>query len=113
MIMATQFEIDCALMAGASYLTTRKPLNQFPVPIEWTELVVRRATEESGFEATCFTKGTGLVISFAGTYPKNLPGTTNGSYFGVPVDLVANLGLASGSGRSIAAENARAWSARY
>ena len=66
--MATQFEIDCALMAGASYISTRKPLNQFPIPSEWTEQIVERAADDTGFEATCFTKGTELVISYAGTY---------------------------------------------
>lgn len=96
--MATKFEIECALMAGASYITTRKPLNQFPIPAEWNELLVERAAKNSGFEATCFTKGTDLVISFAGTYPKSLPGTTNGTYLGLAVDLVADLGLASGNG---------------
>ena len=66
--MATLFELDCALMAGASYISTRKPLNQFPVPDGWSELLVERAAKPSGFEATCFTKGNDLVISFAGTY---------------------------------------------
>jgi len=35
--MATQFEIDCALMAGASYISSRpNKINQFPIPAGWT-----------------------------------------------------------------------------
>ena len=30
--MATQFEIECALMAGRAYQTNRADINQFPVP---------------------------------------------------------------------------------
>ena len=85
--MATQFEIDCALMAGASYISTRKPLNQFPIPSEWTEQIVERAADDTGFEATCFTKGTELVISYAGTYDKDIAG-----------DIAADVGLATGFG---------------
>ena len=87
MTMATQFEIDCALMAGASYISTRKPLNQFPIPSEWTEQIVERAADDTGFEATCFTKGTELVISYAGTYDKDIAG-----------DIAADVGLATGFG---------------
>ena len=106
--MATQFELDCALMAGASYISTRKPLNQFPVPDGWSELLAKRTAEPSGFEATCFTKGSNeLVISFAGTYPGSLPGTTNGSFLGLAVDLVADVGLASGNGSSQLLEAAK------
>ena len=50
--MATQFELDCALMAGASYISTRPDVNKFPVPVEWSELLVERAAKPSGFEAT-------------------------------------------------------------
>ncbi len=95
--MATLFELDCALMAGASYISTRKPLNQFPVPDGWSELLVERAAKPSGFEATCFTKGNDLVISFAGTYLDVIPGTTNGSWLGLAVDLVADVALATGN----------------
>jgi hypothetical protein len=49
--MATQFELDCALMAGASYISTRpNNKNKFPVPEGWNELV--RAAEPSGFAKT-------------------------------------------------------------
>ncbi|UCV07643.1 hypothetical protein [Dechloromonas denitrificans] len=97
--MVSQFELDCALMAGASYISTRKDVNQFPIPSEWLELTEKRAATDSGFEATCFTKGKELVISFAGTYPGSIPGTTNGTVLGVmPVDLAADIGLATGNG---------------
>lgn len=35
--MATEFEIQCALMAGRVYLTTRDKVNWFPVPDGWGE----------------------------------------------------------------------------
>ena len=52
--MATQFEIDCALMAGRSYQDTRKKINWLPVPEGWTEFYhVPNDTyhTSSGFEA--------------------------------------------------------------
>jgi hypothetical protein len=72
MTMATQFEIDCALMAGRAYQTTRDKINWFPVPDGWTEFFhVPNSTYKtySGFEATSFTNGTEIVISFAGSNP--------------------------------------------
>lgn len=36
--MATQFELDCALMAGASYVSTRSDKNKFPIPNGWFEV---------------------------------------------------------------------------
>ncbi len=66
--MTTNFEIECALMAGASYKSTRpNKQNWFPVPFEWTEVESEIKKDPSGFEASLFTKGTELVISFAGT----------------------------------------------
>lgn len=59
--------IDYALMAGASYISNRREVNQFPAPDDWLELVDERKIEPSGFEATYFTNGTEIVISFAGT----------------------------------------------
>lgn len=88
--MATQLEVDCALMAGASYISTRKPLNRFPVPSVngWSELEVERVVKNSGFEATTFVKGNNqLVISFAGTYDKDVTG-----------DIAADIALAGGNG---------------
>jgi hypothetical protein len=35
--MATQFQIDCALMAGRAYQQARAGINWFPVPTGWTE----------------------------------------------------------------------------
>jgi hypothetical protein len=59
--------IEYALMAGASYISTRAEVNQFPVPEGWVEKLDRRQALSSGFEATYFIKGTELVISIAGT----------------------------------------------
>ena len=56
--MTTQFEIDCAIMAGRAYETTRAGINEFPVPSGWTEFAhVPNSTYKtySGFEATSFT----------------------------------------------------------
>jgi hypothetical protein len=83
--MAT--DIEYALMAGASYISTRPDVNKFPVPVGWTERRDKRESDPvSGFEATYFTKGDEIVISFAGTDPKDKSG-----------DLVADLWLAGGS----------------
>jgi hypothetical protein len=91
--MATQFEIDCALMAGRAYQTTRDPsgINWFPDPAGWTEFAhVPNSTypTTSGFEAVAFQRGTEIVISFAGTNPNSL----------LDPDNDANIGLATGFG---------------
>ena len=65
--MATNVEL--ALMAGASYISSRSPINKFPVPEGWSENIEDRREEPSGFEATYFTRGNELVISFTGTQP--------------------------------------------
>lgn len=65
--MATDFEIKCALMAGASYISNRPDKNTFPTPDGW---IVRKdlyATKPSGFEAVSFQNGNEIVISFTGT----------------------------------------------
>ena len=61
--------IEYALMSGASYISTRDRINQFPTPDGWT--LTRHANPEngSGFEAVTFTNGTEIVISYAGTGP--------------------------------------------
>lgn len=86
--------IDYALMAGDSYRTTRDEINWLPVPQGWTPFfpVPDPTTAEafptiSGFEAISFQRGTEIVISFAGTYNKDLLG-----------DQAANFGLGSGVG---------------
>ncbi len=84
-MMTTQ--IEYALMAGASYISTRADVNQFPVPNGWLAKLDKRQALPSGFEATYFTMGTEIVISYAGTYDKDLTG-----------DWVANVGLANGGG---------------
>ena len=76
--------IEYALMAGASYISNRAELNRFPVPDGWIEAIDERQAKPSGFEATYFTKGTEIVISFAGTEPTQLG------------DLATNLSLAAG-----------------
>ena len=83
--------VQYALMAGASYISTRPDINQFPVPEGWN--ITKKETLPSGFEAAAFTSGTSIatsteiVISYAGTGP----GLTN-------PDWLANTGLATGYG---------------
>lgn len=80
-------EIEYALMAGASYFSTRADVNHFPVPAGWTESIDdRRRISSSGYEATYFTKGSEIVISFAGTDPADLSG-----------DIATDLALAAGN----------------
>ncbi|MFZ5594910.1 MAG: lipase family protein [Pseudomonadota bacterium] len=84
--MATQREIDYALMAGAAYRSTRSDINRFPVPQGWSEIPSSHVVLPSGFEAISFTNGSEIVISFAGTGP------------GLNADWLANSGLALGLG---------------
>jgi hypothetical protein len=75
--MASQFEIDCALMAGVAYRSTRKEKNRFPIPTEsgWAEKPgSHRSLDYCGFEAISFQRGNEIVISFAGTYDGDLTG---------------------------------------
>lgn len=75
--------VDYALMAGASYISTRAEINQFPTPSGWVGSKHDTPPGGSGFEAVTFIKGTEIVISFAGT---DSPG-----------DLFADLALAAGN----------------
>ncbi|MDH4188491.1 MAG: DUF2974 domain-containing protein, partial [Nitrospira sp.] len=80
--------IQYALMAGASYYSTRAEESIFPVPQGWTENTeFRRNNTSSGFEARVFQKDNEIVISYAGTDPSDLLG-----------DMAANFGLATGVG---------------
>ena len=91
--MITQFEIDCALMAGRAYQTTRDPggINWFPVPSGWNEFLhIPNDSSPSvdGFEMSAFQNTAdpnNIVISFAGTYPSDITG-----------DVAADLALAAG-----------------
>ena len=69
--MAT--DIEYALMAGASYISTRPDINKFPVPQGWVAVTNPPYFKDdtTGFEAIAFTNGTEIVISFAGTYEKS------------------------------------------
>jgi len=89
-MVATQFQIDNALMAGHAYFDTRASTNRFPVPQGWNSFNHRALP--GGFEAISFTDGTRTVISFAGTGPGGLIPGTPGS-----VDWIANGELALGS----------------
>lgn len=87
-------QIEYALMAGASYITTRRLMNRFPVPSGWTPFfpvpdttTASVFTATNGFEARSFINGTNIVISFAGTYDNPLNPLTN-------PDLQADIGLA-------------------
>lgn len=84
--------IEYALMAGASYISTRQDPNKFPVPIGWLEIPDSHFNDPStGFEAISFQRGNEIVISFAGTYDNPLNPLTN-------PDLQADIGLATGFG---------------
>lgn len=80
-------DIDYALLAGASYYDTRSEINRIPVPPNWS--LYSRVPQDSstGFEASAFTNGTEIVISYAGTYNKDILG-----------DQAANVGMGSGIG---------------
>ncbi|MDK9705275.1 MAG: putative Ig domain-containing protein, partial [Sulfuritalea sp.] len=78
--------VEYALMAGASYISTRPDVNKFAVPVGWAERTDKRESNPtSGFEATYFTKGSEIVISYAGTDPSDKWG-----------DIAADLALAAG-----------------
>jgi len=65
---------DYALMAGASYISTRPDANKFPIPSGWLQKQHANPQDGSGFEAISFINGTTIansteiVISYAGTY---------------------------------------------
>lgn len=66
--MTTQFEIDCALMAGGAYIENRADINQFPTPAGWTEVSDSHFYDSrTGFEAVSFQRGSEIVISYTGT----------------------------------------------
>jgi hypothetical protein len=67
MSTVSQFEIDCALMSGFAYRSSRPDPNKFPVPNGWAEIVGSYKINSSGFEAVSFKNGNQVVISFAGT----------------------------------------------
>ena len=80
----TQFQIDCALMSGAVYVSNRNILNQLPSPVGWVS--DNYVSLDNGFEAVSFAQGSNIVISFAGTEPTSW------------ADWFANGGLAFGLG---------------
>lgn len=77
-------QIEYALMAGASYISTRPTINQFPAPEAWVKGMYDK--KDSGFEAQAFLSqcSNEVTISYAGTGP------------GLNVDWIANSTLASG-----------------
>ena len=84
--MATTLEY--ALLAGVSYRSTRTEINRFPAPTEWSEIPnSHQNLNDSGFEAISFQRGTDIIISYAGTYDKDITG-----------DIFADIGLATGIG---------------
>lgn len=78
--MATQFTIDCALMAGRVYESTRNVINWLPTPEGWVELAhvpSKLQSTAAGFEASAFqsvSNSNNIVISYAGTYPGDVAG---------------------------------------
>ena len=74
----TATTIEYALMASAVYDSTRDKANKTPLPTGWSELPGFNHAPDSvdsatGFEAAAFVKGSEIVVSFAGTYPKSNP----------------------------------------
>jgi hypothetical protein len=68
--MTTQ--VEYALMAGASYISTRASVNKFPTPNNWTKITAPDFYSRdpySGFEAISFTNGSEIVISYAAPTP--------------------------------------------
>lgn len=61
--------IEYALMAGASYISNRADIHKFPIPQGWISVIdpPHFKDDTTGFEAIGFTKGSQVVISFAGT----------------------------------------------
>lgn len=95
--MTTITTIDYALMAGSSYVSTRPDENKFPIPEGWVSTNYKNPPNGSGFEAitlvlagTTLATSSEIVISFAGTYPKDVDG-----------DQAANAGLATGAGLGV------------
>ncbi len=69
--------IDYALLAGASYISTRHDINKFPLPTGWSILPNPngyRLDTSTGFEAVALNKGNEIVISCIAW--------TNGSSYG-------------------------------
>lgn len=73
MASTIEYSIMYALMAGASYISSRYEINQFPVPNGWVKTKYDNPPD-SGFEAISFVRSgttlatsTEIVISFAGT----------------------------------------------
>ncbi len=70
--------IEYALMAGASYISSRAPLHRFPAPAGWSPTKYENPPGGSGFEAISFINGssiatsTQIVISYAGTDPADI-----------------------------------------
>jgi Ca2+-binding RTX toxin-like protein len=80
--------LEYALMAGASYDSTRKDKNKIPVPQGWAEVTNSESyyrDPSSGFEVIAFQRGNEIVISYAGTYDKDIRG-----------DMVADAALGMG-----------------
>ena len=81
---------EYALMAGASYISSRDEINRLPIPEGWEKVVNPDSyfrDPSSGFEAISYQRGSEIVISYAGTYDKDYS-----------EDMVANAGLATGVG---------------
>ena len=89
--------IEYALMAGRAYISTRDKINWFPVPEGWLDYAhvpnnpdYPQFTGADGFEAVSFqniASPNEIVISYAGTYDKDITG-----------DIAANVGLVLGTG---------------
>ncbi|MDO8370009.1 MAG: hypothetical protein Q7S71_04810 [Candidatus Nitrotoga sp.] len=77
--------IEFALMAGRIYQSTRDKINWLPdlSSLGWIERIDKTQSLPSGLEATYFTKGNEIVISFAGTGSNVDWWANTGGFFGV------------------------------
>ncbi|MCX5848911.1 MAG: hypothetical protein NTW65_05635 [Deltaproteobacteria bacterium] len=80
--MATQFEIDCALMSGYADNTRIEP-NKFPIPATYT--IYEAVNNPSGLNLVTFQSGSKIIISFACTAYNSLS------------DFITDLQLGTGS----------------
>ena len=82
--------IEYALLAGASYYDTRAEVNRFPLPENWS--VISRVPQDgsTGFEVSAYKNSLAneIVISYAGTYDKDILGD-------VAADIALGAGLRS------------------
>jgi len=82
-VLTDEDKIKYALLAGASYISTRNPVDQIPAPDGWN--MIDHQTAPSGFEAAAYQNGNEIVISYAGTYFSDWNDWVNNVQLGVGI----------------------------